>query len=232
MDKLSRKKAPLDALTYDNPREIVEEAIQRRKELLLGFKGNSNINQTKLQEALKPTMMTLSLTGESTLYPRISNLIVEAEKRDMKTFLVTNGTKPKVIENLNPLPFQLYVSVSAPDEQSYIRISRPLTKYGWKKMNETLELFPSLETRKVIRLTVIKGWNDKNYKGYADLIEKASPTFIEVKAYEWVGESQKRLLKEAMPSMEDVRRFAEKISELTGYRIKGEFIPSGVILLI
>jgi tRNA wybutosine-synthesizing protein 1 len=99
-------------------------------------------------------------------------------------------------------------------------------------MNKTLELFPSLDTRTVIRLTVIKGWNDKNYRGYADLIEKANPTFIEVKAYEWVGESQKRLLKDAMPFMEDVRRFSKKISDLTGYRSKGEFIPSGVILMV
>jgi len=82
-----------------------------------------------------------------------------------------------------------------------------------------------------MRLTVIKGWNVKNYHGYAMLIKKAEPTFIEVKAYEWVGESQKRLRKTAMPFMKDVRTFAKSIAELSGYSIKGEFEPSGVVLL-
>ncbi|OYT44249.1 4-demethylwyosine synthase TYW1, partial [Candidatus Bathyarchaeota archaeon ex4484_40] len=128
-------------------------------------------------------MMTMSLTGEPTLYPRLSELIVEAEKKGMITFLVTNGTMPEVLEEMSPLPFQLYVSVSAPDVKTYIKVSRPLIKDGWERLNRTLELLPSLETRKVIRLTVIKGWNTRNYEGYAKLIRKAEPSFIEVKAY-------------------------------------------------
>ena len=94
-----------------------------------------------------------------------------------------------------------------------------------------MELLPSLETRKVRRLTMVKRWNMKNHEGYAELIKKAEPNFVEVKAYEWVGESQRRLPKEAMPFMEDIRRFAGRISELTGYEIKGEQKPSGVVLL-
>ena len=107
-------------------------------------------------------MMTMSLTGEPTLYTKISNLTVEAEKRGMVTFLVTNGTMPKRLETMDPLPFQLYVSVSAPDKNTHIKIARPLIKDGWERLNRTLELLPSLETRTVMRLTVIKGWNVKN----------------------------------------------------------------------
>ncbi len=228
---LSWKEFPLNVRELDEPGEIVEEAIEKRKRLLSGFKGNPKVDKKKFEEALKPTMMTMSLTGEPTLYPRVPDLNVEAKKRGMITFLVTNGTMPKALESMNPLPFQLYVSVSAPDKNTHVRVTKPLIKDGWERLNRTLELLPSLETRKVIRLTMVKGWNMTNHKGYAKLIEKAEPDFIEVKAYEWVGESQKRLPKEAMPFMEDVREFAKRISELTGYEIKGEYKPSGVALL-
>jgi tRNA wybutosine-synthesizing protein 1 len=70
-----------------------------------------------------------------------------------------------------------------------------------------------------------------NHEGYADLIKKAEPDFVEIKAYEWVGESQKRLPKQAMPFMEGIRQFAERIVKLTGYQIKGEYKPSGAVLL-
>jgi tRNA wybutosine-synthesizing protein 1 len=222
---------PLSVRELDEPGEIVDQAIEKRKTLLSGFKGNPEVDKKRFEEALKPTMMTMSLTGEPTLYPRVSDLNAEAEKRGMLTFLVTNGTMPKVLEDMSPLPFQLYVSVSAPDKNTHMRLTKPLIGDGWDRLNRTLELLPSLETRKVMRLTLVKGWNMMNHDGYAELIEKAEPNFIEAKAYEWVGESQRRLPKEAMPFMEDVREFAGRISESTGYEIKGEYSPSGVVLL-
>lgn len=215
----------------DDPGEIVDQAIRKRAALLIGFKGNPKVKRGRLEEALKPTMMTMSLTGEPTLYPRISELNVEAKKRQMLTFLVTNGTRPKVLESMEPLPDQLYVSVSAPDKDTHNEITRPLIVNGWERLNKTLNLLPSLNTTKVIRLTMVKGWNMRNLKGYAEMIEKAEPTFVEVKAYEWVGESQRRLPIEAMPYMEDVRQFSREISNLTGYNIRGENETSGVVLL-
>ena len=224
------KQFPLE-VELDEPNEIIKDAVEKRRNLLIGFKGNSSVDEKRVEEALKPTMMTMSLTGEPTLYPRISELVLEAERMGIITFLVTNGTMPNVLETMDYLPFQLYVSVSAPDKSIHNKLTRPQIKNGWENLNRTLELLPSLQTRKVIRLTVIKGWNTTNNSGYADLIEKAEPNFIEVKAYEWVGASQKRLPKEAMPFMKDVRLFAKRISELTGYQIKEEYEPSGAILL-
>jgi tRNA wybutosine-synthesizing protein 1 len=229
--KATWRELPLAVKELDEPSAIVEDAVEARRTLLVGFKGNPRVDETRVEEALKPTMMTMSLTGEPTLYPRISELIVEAERRGMMTFLVTNGTMPEVLEAMDPLPFQLYVSVSAPDKGIHTKITRPLLGDGWERLNRTLRLLPSLDTRTVIRLTVIKGWNATNYRGYAELIGKAEPNFIEVKAYEWVGASQQRLPKEAMPFMEDVRHFAEGIAELTGYHVKAEYKPSGVVLL-
>ena len=225
------KEFPLDKKELDEPTEIVEGCIKARKKLLSGFGGNPKVDKKKFEEALKPTMMTLSLTGEPTLYPEISELVIEAKKRGMISFLVTNGSKPKILEKMDPLPWQLYVSIYGPDKKTYKKITRPKIKNAWKKMNETLDLFPSLNTRKVLRLTMIKGYNMKNPKGYAKLIEKSEPNFVEVKAYEWVGESQKRLPMDAMPYHEDVKRFAEQISEHSSFKIKDEFKPSRVVLL-
>jgi tRNA wybutosine-synthesizing protein 1 len=71
----------------------------------------------------------------------------------------------------------------------------------------------------------------KDSEGYSRLILKANPDFVEVKSYEWVGESMRRLPKTAMPQMEDIRSFSREISNHSGYKVKDEFVPSGVILL-
>jgi tRNA wybutosine-synthesizing protein 1 len=225
------RELPLSPDSLEEPSRIVEEAIQRRRELLIGFKGNPKVDERRFLEALKPTMMTMSLSGEPTLYPDLSGLIVEASKRGMITFLVTNGTMPEVLESLDPLPFQLYVSLSAPDRKTYSVISRPLIEDSWERLNRTIDILPSLETRRVLRITVLKNLNTKNLDGYASFVKRADPDFVEVKAYEWVGESQKRLPRDAMPFMEDVRSFAKALSDLTGFEVKGEFEPSGVVLL-
>jgi tRNA wybutosine-synthesizing protein 1 len=225
------KEFPLNVKKFDEPSHIIEEAIAKRRLLLSGWKGNSQADKKKIEEALTPTMMTMSLTGEPTLYPRTSELVIEAQKRGMITFLVTNGTVPEALESMNPLPFQLYVSISAPNRKLYAQIVRPLTKDSWSRLNQTLEMFPSLNTRKVLRLTMIKGWNMKDHEEYAELVKKAQPDYIEVKAYEWVGQSQKRLPKKAMPYMEDIEEFATKLSHFSGYTIKSKYEPSGAILL-
>ena len=83
------KEFPLD-VELDEPKEIINDAVEKRRSLLIGFKGNPGVDKKRVEEALKPTMMTMSLTGEPTLYPRISELVEEAEKMGIITFLVTN----------------------------------------------------------------------------------------------------------------------------------------------
>ncbi len=229
--ELSWKEFPLGVERFDEPEEILRGAIEERKRLLMGWKGNPDVDRKKFEEALQPTMMTMSLTGEPTLYPKVPELVAEAKRRGMITFLVTNGTVPEALRDMNPLPHQLYVSVSAPDEDIYIHVVRPLIKDAWERLNRTLELLPSLETKKVLRLTMIKDRNMTNPEGYAQLIGKADPDFVELKAYEWVGQSQKRLPKKSMPYMKEVEEFATKIAQLTGYVVKAKFEPSGAVLL-
>ena len=215
----------------DDPKEIIDGCIEARRLLLTGFKGFSKVDVKKWKEANKPTNAAISLAGEPTLYSRISDLIEEFHRRSMTTFLVTNGTRPDRLKNLEEEPTQLYISLCSPDEKTYHRVHNPLIKDGWKKLNESLELMKSFDCRKVIRLTLVKGLNLKDPEKYAKLILKAEPDFIEPKGFVHVGEAQKRLPKEAMPSMEEVRKFAEKLSDLTGYKIKDEDEASKVALL-
>lgn len=180
---------------------------------------------------MEPRHVACSLTGEPTLYPRLSEFFEECHKRGMTTFLVTNGTNPEAIENMDVLPTQLYVTVAAPNEEIYKKLCVPLVAKGWEKLNETLELLPSLDTRTVIRHTLVKGWNLGYEKEYAKLIEKAEPWFIEPKGYMYVGYSRQRMSMENMPSHEEIKEFAQKLAELTGYKIEAEREDSRVVLL-
>jgi tRNA wybutosine-synthesizing protein 1 len=89
----------------------------------------------------------------------------------------------------------------------------------------------SFNCRTAIRLTLVKGLNLKDPEKYAKLILKAEPDFIEPKAFFHVGEAQERLPREAMPSLEEIKQFAEKLSEFTGYEIKDVDLASRVALL-
>lgn len=215
----------------DDPKEIIDGCMEMRRLLLTGFKGNVKVDVKKWEEAINPTNAAISLAGEPTLYSKISDLIKEFRRRNMSTFLVTNGTRPDRLKTLDEEPTNLYISLCAPDKETYVKTCRPMLKDGWKRLNESLEVMKSFSCRKVIRLTLVKGLNMKNPEKYAKLILKADPDFLEPKAFMWVGGSRQRLKEENMPSMEDIRKFSEKLSELTGYGIKDMDQGSRVTLL-
>jgi tRNA wybutosine-synthesizing protein 1 len=214
----------------DDPVEILDWAILAQKNLLSGFGGNSEVDKEKFREAQKPLHCAISLAGEPTLYPKINGFIDACKNRRMTSFLVTNGLHPDALENLVE-PTQLYISLVAPDEKTYLKVCRPACADGWMRLGRSLELMPSFSCRKVVRLTMVKGANMKNPEGYADLLEKTGCDFIEVKGYMWVGYSRKRLKMENVPLHQEIKAFAEKLSEATGYRLADESEPSRVILL-
>ena len=71
----------------------------------------------------------------------------------------------------------------------------------------------------------------KNIDEYAKIIEKASPTYIEAKAYMHVGFSGLRLSYDRMPSYNKIKQFSAKLSEKTGYKIIDDSSASRVVLL-
>ena len=217
----------------DEPKYILNKSIEAQRRLITGFKGDTRCNQTKWKEANEPNMVACSLSGEPTLYARLGEFFEECHKRNMTTFLVTNGTNPEILKDLDPLPKQLYVSLVAPNKDVYKKICSPLISDGWERLNRTLELLPSLDTRKVIRHTLVHGWNmdEKYIKEYARLVEKASPLFVEPKGYVFVGSSRKRMNLLNMPSHNNVRNFGEKLAETLGYELTMEQPDSRVVLL-
>ncbi len=220
-----------EGLPPDDPSEIVERGIRAQRELLSGFKGNPKVNPQRWREAQHPNQAAISLAGEPTLYPLLGSLLEELHRRGFTTFLVSNGTLPERLEALETEPTQLYLTLPAPDEQTYERVCRPKIPDGWERLNRSLELLPSFSCRKVLRLTLVRGLNLKDPEGYARLVEKAGPDYLEPKGYFAVGYSRQRLGPSFMPSHSEIRAFAERLQELTGYRIVDEAPISSVVLM-
>lgn len=216
---------------WNEPDEIAEECIRAQLKILTGYKGNPRTNKEKLRESSRPKHVAISLAGEPTLYPYLSELIRSFHRRGFTTFLVTNGTVPEALSKLSVEPTQLYVSVCAYDELSFLKTCRPIFRGAWMKLKETLSLLHSFGCPTVLRLTLVRHLNMKHPELYARLIDKANPTYIEPKAYMHVGFSRLRLGFDNMPSHKDVRSFAEDLAKETGYNFLVEVPRSRVVLL-
>ncbi len=217
---------------FDEPEEIVEKSIIAQRVLLSGFKGNKNINIKKFEEAQNPNQVAISLVGEPLLYPKIYDLIEAYKKRNFTTFVVSNGSVPEKIAEIKPT--QLYISMNAPDEETFKKICRPSIKDAWKIYNESLEIFSKKsDVKRVIRLTIIKDFNTHNIEGYAKLIEKANSDFIEFKSFMFVGGSRHEpgLSLDKMLTMKEILEFSEKLEKFTGYKVKDYKEESRVALL-
>lgn len=218
----------------DKPEDVINGCIEAQKKLLLGFKGNPKTRKEKFWKAMEPNQFAISLSGEPTLYPYLGELIELLRKRGKTSFVVTNGMNPKKIRELarkKQLPTQLYLSVNAPNEETFKKMTRSTVKNGWKVFNETVKLFPKLKTRKVFRFTIVKGYNDSDIEGYAKIVNAGKPDFVEIKSYMAVGFSRQRLKYEDMPFHEEIRDFSEKLAKLTKLKILDEKIDSRVIVL-
>ncbi len=217
----------------DEPKEIVDGCIEAQRRILTGFNPVHHplVSEEKWREALNPRHAAISLAGEPTLYPKLGELIEEFHRRGMTTFLVTNGVMPERLAEIEE-PTQLYITLYAPSEEIYRRICRPLLRDAWKRVIESLKLMRDFSCPTVIRLTLVREINFVMPEEYAKLIELAEPTYVECKSYVSVGSSLRRGLdKNNMLSVEELRRFAEKIGDSISYNVIGESTPSRVVLL-
>jgi tRNA wybutosine-synthesizing protein 1 len=220
----------------DDPEVIVEESIRAHRQIVAGFKGNPRADQKMVEEAMNPKHAAISLAGEPLLYPRLDELIEEYHKRGLTTFLVTHATRPDMLKKLLELgkePTQLYISFESWNKEAYEYFNRPLVPRAWELFQESLELARSFKSPVTFRITLVKGFNDNEeaLRAFKKFIEKGYPHYVEVKAYMYLGGSKRRLTRENMPSHQEVRDFARKLAELTGYELLSESIPSRVVLL-
>ncbi|MHB1869073.1 MAG: radical SAM protein, partial [Nitrososphaerales archaeon] len=215
--------------SLDSSKNIVEKFVASRDDII-------NVHL----EAANPKHVAISYDGEPTMYTRLGELISEFRKRKISTFLVTNGTFPeriKALKDAGSLPTQLYVTMAAPDKETYLRVCSSVKPYfpvhedHWERLNKTLSMLSSLDCRTVIRITSVRGVNMINCEGYREKVQKANPNFLEVKGFSIsgnapriserlgqtdIGYKDSSLLKNALkyaPTHDEMFDFAKKISD-------------------
>ncbi len=225
-------------MKWDEPEDIIREAVKAQRELLAGYKGHPKVTPERFLEAMHPVHFAISLDGEPTLYPKIVELIKGIKERGWTAFIVTNGTVPNRLKEMlekNIVPTNLYISVYATYPEDYVKVTNSFIPNPMDRVIESLKLMKEFEKRKcrtIIRMTLVKGVNMKDPEGYAKLINLAKPMFAELKGYTWAGESTKRLPRTAMPTLDELKEFAEVIVRETGYQIKEIDEVSRVIMLV
>jgi len=152
-------------------------------------------------------------------------------------FLVTNGQEPDMIQKLedeDALPTQLYLSTNAADHQSFLKINRPRYDDSWERWNRTLKMLSTLSTRTVLRITLIRGYNDNKgmIPAFASLLRQSNAHFVEIKSYMHIGRSTNRLEHSDMLEMDEVRYFANKLAqENSTFTVMDESEVSRIVIL-
>jgi tRNA wybutosine-synthesizing protein 1 len=223
----------------DEPDVIVNNLIKERERLLSGFYGNQKNDKKKLDESLLPTHYAISLSGEPTMYPKLPQLIkyLKSLKATRSIFLVTNGQEPAMLRRLDDedaLPTQLYLSTNATNRKMFHLINRPRHKDAWERWCESLEFLANARTRTVLRMTMIRGYNEEisNAEDYAQIVSRANPHFVEIKSYMHIGMSVQRLEKNNMLEMSEIRTFVDYlVNKLPSFFIMDESEISRIVVL-
>jgi tRNA wybutosine-synthesizing protein 1 len=216
---------------YDDPEALLDKSIDAQRRVLSGFKGEPTVSEERWKESQAPRHIAISLTGEPTLYPKMNRFLELCHEKNITTFLVTNGTNPDGLRAMDPLPTQLYVSVTAPNEEVFRRLTLPAHDDAWQKLRESLEIVRDLKTRRVLRHTLVRGWNLGWVDQYAELDCIAQPDFIEPKGYVYMGKSRQRLGRDHVPEHSEIRAFAQSLAARSGYQLLDESPDSKVCLL-
>jgi tRNA wybutosine-synthesizing protein 1 len=205
------------------------------------MKGVPGVRAERFAEAMRIRHCALSLVGEPIFYPHINELLSIMHSNRISTFLVCNAQHPAQLASLVPVT-QLYVSIDASNKESLRKIDRPLHRDFWERFCACLDILRNrrFEQRTVFRLTLVKGFNmAEEVRGYADLVERALPGFVEVKGVTYCGTSaagSAGLTMQNVPFYEEVAEFVTELEkELNSrgltYGIGAEHAHSCCVLL-
>jgi tRNA wybutosine-synthesizing protein 1 len=210
------------------PETILAGLHKFQKKALAGYNAvlDNTVTDERWREALDPKHVAISLSGEPTLYSQLPQLIDLFNSKGYTTFLVSNGTNPDQLRRCHP--FQMYISLDAPDKETYQKVCRPAGDY-WERVNESLGLLSG--RRSAVRITLVRGLNDRDPERYAAILQASGARFVEIKGYMYLGYSRNRLARENMPEHAQVRAFAEKVAAACDYAYKDENIVSRVVVL-
>lgn len=221
------------------PEDIVTNLMAERRKLIMGFYGDPRAITKKLDESLLPAHYAISLSGEPTMYPKLPQLIryLKTLPATKSIFLVTNGQEPQMLKRLqdeDALPTQIYLSTNAADHDSFMRINKPRYSDSWERWNQSLELLQNLDTRTVLRMTMIRNHNDSEsmIPVFADMIKRANVHFIEIKSYMHIGRSTNRLDYSNMLEFDEISHFTNQLAQKSQiYSVLNESSISRIVLL-
>ncbi|KAK8868734.1 wyosine base formation [Apiospora arundinis] len=175
-----------------DPPELIFDGVKaghyKKIKMMRGVPG---VRSERFAEAMRIRHCALSLVGEPIFYPHINEFLGMLHAERISSFLVCNAQHPDQLAALKAVT-QLYVSIDASNKESLRKIDRPLHRDFWERFQRCLDILREkrFKQRTVFRLTLVKGFNvDDEVEGYADLVEKGLPCFVEIKGVTYCGTS-------------------------------------------
>ena len=201
----------------DPPEMIFEGAMEAHYKKIKMMRGVPGVRAERFQEAMRIRHCALSLVGEPIFYPHINAFVSLLHAQRISSFLVCNAQHPDQLAALNPVT-QLYVSIDASNRDSLRKVDRPLHRDFWERFLRCLDILRErrFHMRTVYRLTLVKGFNiDDEAEGYADLVARGLPCFVEVKGVTYCGTSSSSgagLTMQNVPFYAEVVAFVEALN--------------------
>ncbi|MCJ1328669.1 hypothetical protein MMC10_005346 [Thelotrema lepadinum] len=225
----------------DPPEMIFQGAKEAHLKKIKTLRGVPGVRAERFQEAQRIRHCALSLVGEPIFYPHINAFLSLLHAEHISSFLVCNAQHPDQLAALKAVT-QLYVSIDASNRDSLRRIDRPLHRDFWERFLKCLDILRERRhrMRTVFRLTLVKGFNiDDEVAGYADLVARGLPCFVEIKGVTYCGTSTSvsaGLTMANVPFYEEVCSFVNALNEELNkrgldYGIAAEHAHSCCVLL-
>jgi tRNA wybutosine-synthesizing protein 1 len=225
----------------DPPELIFNGAKEGHYKKIKMMRGVPGVRAERFEEAMRIRHCALSLVGEPIFYPHINEFVGLLHGERISSFLVCNAQHPQQLQDLRRVT-QLYVSIDASNRESLKRIDRPLHRDFWERFQACLGILKEKRfvQRTVFRLTLVKGFNvEDEVEGYAELVEKGLPCFVEVKGVTYCGTSTAAgagLTMQNVPFYEEVVEFVEALNKALArrgleYGIAAEHAHSCCVLL-
>lgn len=224
----------------DPPEKVLAGALEGHYKKIKQMRGVPGIQMDRFQEAFQVRHCALSLVGEPIFYPHINEFVGMLHECHISSFLVCNAQHPDNLARLAKVT-QLYVSIDAPTKKDLKKVDRPLNADFWERLMSCLDILRTTQShqRTVFRLTLVKGFNMGDIESYADMVERAQPSQIEVKGATFCGSSNANgnpLTMQNIPFYDECRQFVEQlVAELKSrgqtYELAAEHAHSCCILI-
>ena len=207
----------------DPPQMIFQGAKEGHYKRIKMMRGVPGVRAERFQEAMKIRHCALSLVGEPIFYPHINEFVSLLHREHISSFLVCNAQHPDQLAALESVT-QLYVSIDASNAESLRKIDRPLHHDYWQRFLRCLDILHEkrFRMRTVFRLTLVKSFNiDEEVEGYADLVARGLPCFVEIKGVTYCGTSSSAgagLTMRNVPFYSEITLFVEALSQALARR--------------